>query len=70
MRLSDRLTGEVDAPEIVLLYALATGVVAVVALPIMAVAVKVRWIAAGWLAVPVGVLLAAVFGVCSVAGDL
>jgi hypothetical protein len=70
LRLSGRLTGEPDAPEIILLTALFAAAPAVLALLVGAVAVRVRWVDARWLAIPVAVILAAVVGVCTVAGDL
>lgn len=70
LRLSGRLAGEVDAPEIVLLYALATAVVAAFGLLIAGIAVMAKSIAAWWLATPLLILVAAFVGVCAVAGDL
>jgi hypothetical protein len=70
LRLSDRLAGQVDAPEIVLLYAVATAVVAIVALAIAAFAVMARSVAAWWLAIPAVILCAAIISVCTVASDL
>jgi ABC-type transport system involved in cytochrome bd biosynthesis fused ATPase/permease subunit len=70
LRLSGRLAGDVDAAEIVLLYAIATGVVAVLALTVTAIASIAKSVTARWLAIPVGVLVVAIIAVCTVAGDL
>ena len=70
LRLSDRLDDQVDRPEIVLLWALAAVVTAVVALLVAAVAVRARWIGRGWLVVPAVVLGVALLGICTVAPDL
>lgn len=70
LRLSSRLDGQIDTPEIILLYALAAAVTAVVALPIAGVAIRAKWIGRGWLVVPVVVLGTAILGICTVAPDL
>lgn len=70
LRFSSRLDGQVDTPEIILLYALAAAVAAIVALPIAGVAIRAKWIGRGWLVVPVVVLGTAILGICTVAPDL
>jgi hypothetical protein len=70
LRISGRLAGEVDAPEIVLLYALATAAIAIVAMAIAVVAVIAKSVTARWLSVPTVVLSAAIIGICTVASDL